>query len=313
MRNLEHIISQVRKQTENEDVSDFVGISDAEFIQYLNDAQHRLQGLILSQHPKVFLAENIQDVVSGQESYTLPSDTFLANKVHNVEYSSTGAEDDYYSLEEATLKKRNPGVDGSPSHYIRMSGKILLSPQPTGSGKIRITYAQRVRELDVRSAKIKEVPTISSSGTWTITLDNANLTTKLDSFKEHDYICIVDKEGKSIVKNIPFDYSASNPSSQLITLSAHTVGTEDSSILDGHYIVGGKDTTTHGDLPRSVERYLIAYCAWKILKRDSSVDSTEAQTELQGIAQEIVNSYALISDDIQYVPQLTSWDDWSMV
>ena len=153
---------------------------------------------------------------------------------------------------------------------------------------------------------------ISSSGDWTIELDNANLTTNLDSFKEHDYICIVDKEGNSIVKNISFNYTASNPSSASITLSAHTVGTDDSSILAGHYIVGGKDTTTHGDLPRSVERYLIAYCAWKILKRDSSVDSAEAQTELQGIAQEIVNSYALISDDVQFVPQLTSWDDWSM-
>jgi hypothetical protein len=309
MRNLEHIISQVRKQTENEDVSDFVGIQDSEFIQYLNDAQHRLQGLILSVHPKVFLAENVQSVVSGQESYILPSDTYLDNKVHNVEYSSTGAEDDYYSLEEATLKKRNPGVDGSPSHYIRMSGKILLSPQPTGSGKLRVTYAQRVRELDIRLAKVKTAATVSSSGTWTIELDNANLTTNLSSLSQHDYACVVDKEGKSIVKNIPIVSTIST----LMTLDAHTVGIDDSSILANHYIVGGKDTTTHGDLPRSVERYLIAYCAWKILKRDSSVDSAEAQNELQGIAQEIVNSYALISDDVQYVPQLTSWDDWSMV
>jgi hypothetical protein len=309
MRNLEHIINQVRKQTENEDVSDFVGIQDSEFIQYLNDAQHRLQGLILSVHPKVFLAENVQSVVSGQESYILPSDTYLDNKVHNVEYSSTGAEDDYYSLEEATLKKRNPGVDGSPSHYIRMSGKILLSPQPTGSGKLRVTYAQRVRELDTRKAKVSASATISSSAQWTISLDNASLTTDTDSLSEHDYICVVDKEGNSVVKNIPI----AAISSSTLTLEAHTVSSEDTSILEGHYIVGGKDTTTHGDLPRSVERYLIAYCAWKILKRDSSVDSTEAQTELQGIGQEIVNSYALISDDVQYVPQLTSWDDWSMV
>ena len=104
--------------------------------------------------------------------------------------------------------------------------------------------------------------------------------------------------------------------SALITCAAHTVSTADgesaSDILANHYIVGGKDTTTHGDLPRSVERYLISYCAWKILKRDSSVDSSEAQLELQALIQEIVNSYAMISDDVQYIPQLTSWDDWSV-
>ena len=78
------------------------------------------------------------------------------------------------------------------------------------------------------------------------------------------------------------------------------------------YIIGGKDVTTHGELPRSVERYLIAYCSWKILKRDSSVDSSEAQLELAAIAQEIINSYALISDDVQFIPKLNSWDDWSL-
>ena len=27
--------------------------------------------------------------------------------------------------------------------------------------------------------------------------------------------------------------------------------------------------------------------------------------------EEIVKSYAVISDDVQYIPQLNSWDDWS--
>ena len=194
--------------------------------------------------------------------------------------------------------------------YIRMSGKILLSPQPSGTGKLRITYAARVRELDIRRAKVEVAPTISSSGSWTIALDNANLTTDITSLEEHDYICVIDKEGKSIVKNMPI----TSVTSELMTLEAHTVDSEsgetNTSITDAHYIVGGKDTTSHGDLPRSVERYIISYCAWKILKRDSSVDSAEAQSELQGLASEIVNSYALISDDVQFVPQLNSWDDW---
>ena len=28
---------------------------------------------------------------------------------------------------------------------------------------------------------------------------------------------------------------------------------------------------------------------------------------------EIVKSYAMISDDIQFIPQLNSWDDWKLI
>lgn len=349
MRYLQRLIDQIRKQTENEDVSDFVGIKDSEFVQYINDAQHRLQGLIAAQHPKVFLEENIQNVVDDQEKYDLPSDCFLDNKVHNVEYSSNGEEDGYYTLEETSLKRKNSGVQGSPTHYIRMSGKILLSPQPSGAGKIKITYIKKVKELDLRRALVSykneantaTSSTISNSQRWKIHLDYAAFTTDTDSLKEHDYICVVDHEGNSIVKNIKlasegFCYDKSFETNTTRSACALDGGTWDDSgvknyylvcephtidsnsgetatvIPEGAYIIGGKDITSHCELPRSVERYLIAYCAWKILKRDSSVDSKEAEIELGAMAKEIVNSYALISDDVQFIPQLNSWDDWSV-
>tara|TARA_B100000131_G_scaffold294339_1_gene310371 strand:+ start:2343 stop:3392 length:1050 start_codon:yes stop_codon:yes gene_type:complete len=348
MRYLKRIIEQVRKQTENEDVSDFVGIQDSEFVQYINDAQHRLQGLIAAQHPRVFLDEHIIDITSGTESYDLPTDTFLNNKVHNVEYSSTGNNDDYYTLEQTTLKRRNSGITGSPSHYIRMAGKVLLSPQPTGSGKLRITYVKKVKELDLRRAQVhykdangtEVTNSISTSQRWKIHLDYAAFTTEIDSLREHDYISVVDAEGKSIVKNIKVasegacllnfetrttksncenaggTWETSGVQNTYIVCEPHTIDTNAgetaTSIPEGAYLIGGRDSSSHSELPRSVERYLIAYCSWKILKRDSSVDSAEAQVELAALAQEIINSYALISDDVQFIPQLNSWDDWSL-
>lgn len=314
MRNLKYIISQVRKQTENEDVSDFVGISDSEFIQYLNDAQHRLQAVIIAKHPKVFLKEKIITAVSEQEVYSLPSDCYLGNKIHNIEYSVSGNEDDYYVLEETTLKRRNSGVTGSPSKYIRSAGKFLVTPQGATGGKFRLTYAQKVRELDIQRAQLALVPDISSSDQWTISLDNTTLTTDRASLLEHEYICIVDKHGKSILENIPL--ADINTVGTTMTLDAHTIDSENgesaSDLAVGQFIVGGKDTTTHGDLPRSIERYLISYCAWKVLKRDSSVDSNEAIQELTQMEIEIIESYALISDDVQFIPQLNSWNDWSV-
>ena len=303
MRYVKHIIDQVRKQTENDEVTEFTGIQDSEFLQYLNDAQHSLQALITQQYPEVFIREEIIQAVGGQERYDLPSDCYLGNKVVNVEFSGSGSEDDFYIIEEESLKRRVPGVSSSPLRYIRQDGQILITPQPQSGGKIRVTYVKRIKELDLRRAKITEAPTISSINNWSISIKDTNL----DSLSEHEYICIVDKRGNTIAKNLGIE----SVSSDSINLDPHTSPSDELTIQENHFIVGGKDSTTHGEFDRSVERYMIAYCAWKILKRDSSIDSQEAIQELSLMAKDIVASYGAISDDVRLIPQLNSWDDWS--
>ena len=305
MRYVKYLIDQVRKQTENDEHTDFTGIQDSEFLQYINDAQHELQATIVHQHPRVFMEETTLTAVAGQERYDLPSDCYLGNKVHNVEYSSTGQEADFYTLDEDTLKRRDSGITGSPSNYIRLAGQILLSPQPQSAGILRINYVKRIRELDLRRAEVNTTATSSTSAGWTLDLNQSSLLTDTESLQEHDYICVVDKEGKTILANIPLEQASGNQ----LSLGAVSSVT---SIPAGSFIVGGKDSSTHGDFDRSVERYIISYCAWKILKRDSSVDSVEATQELERMKSEIIKTYAMISDDIQMIPQLNSWEDWSI-
>jgi hypothetical protein len=315
MRRLELIIKQIRRQTENEEFDSFVGISDEEFIQYVNDAQNNLQAKIIQQHPRVFIKEKIIDAVSGQESYTLPIDCFLNNKVHNVEYSPTGDEDDYYVLQEDTIKSRNPGVTGSPVKYIRMSAKLLMVPYPQSSGKIRLNYVERLRSLDKRRAQLGEEAasgyvTLNADGTnQTLNLDESILDVDTDSIGENDYVCIVDSKGNQLATALEV---VSCNSSQLVVKSTSDTVSVSSQVPKGSYIVLGPDASTHSELDETVERYLISYCAWKILKRDSSVDSQEATLELTEMLREIVASYAIISDDVQFIPQLNSWDDWSV-
>ena len=308
MRSLTKLIDQIRKQTENDEVTDYTGIKDSEFIQYLNDAQYHLQSAIVHSHPNVFIAEKVVDATGDQEKYDLPSDCFLGNKVHNVEYSSTGREEDFYVLQQDTIKSRASGVTGYPARYIRRSGHILLAPEPQSGGKIRINYVKRLRELTTKKAIVKEDVTINSSSQFSILLDD-DFETDIYSLENTDTICIVDSKGNSIVKNI--EIVAADATS--ITCKAHTVEQgEVSTIPQGASITDGENTTTHSELDISVERFLIAYCAWKILKRDSSIDSTEAMQELQLMQQEIIKSYALITDDVTFIPQLNSWDDWSL-
>lgn len=309
MKSVSQLINQIRKQTENEEVSAFTGIQDSEFIQYINDGQYMIQAAIAHQHPNVFVKEIEINAIQDQEKYDLPGDCYLGNKVYNVEYSPTGEEDDYYILEQDTIKRRNPGVSGSPVKYIRLSGQILLTPQPQTGGKIRINYIKRLRELDIRSAKVLSDVAVNASSQFTINLDQSTFTTLTESLQEHEFICVVDKLGNNVVKNIEIVSIAAGQ----IVCQAHSIEADDvATIPAGSFITGGRFSTTHSDLSVESERYLIAYAAWKILKRDSSVDSQEAVQELETMAQEIVKTYALISDDIQFIPQLNSWDDWSV-
>ena len=98
MRNVELLIKHVRKQTENEAESGFEGITDMEFVQYMNDASIQCKSAIVQTHPRVFIKERVLTAVVGQERYDIPHDAYLKNKVHNVEYSPTGDEDDYRSI-----------------------------------------------------------------------------------------------------------------------------------------------------------------------------------------------------------------------
>jgi len=316
MRRLELIIKQIRRQTENEEFDSFVGISDEEFVQYINDAQNNIQAKIIQQHPRVFIKEKVLTAVSGKEKYDLPIDCFLNNKVHNVEYSPTGDEDDYYVLEEDTIKYRNPGVTGNPVKYIRLSGQVLLTPQPQGSGTIRLNYAKRLRSLDKRRAQIGETSpglgyvTLNTGGTdQTLNLVASSISVDRDSIGENDYVCIVDSKGKQLATAL--EVVSCNNDTLVVKSTTDTVSLS-SQIPKGSYVVLGPDASTHSELDETVERYLISYCSWKILKRDSSVDSQEAMMELTEMLREIVASYAMISDDVQFIPQLNTWDDWSV-
>lgn len=310
MRNVELLIKQVRRQTENEEVNGFEGIEDIEFIQYMNDAQYMLQSAIVQSHPRVFIKERVLTAIPGQERYDIPLDAYLRNKVHNVEYSHSGREEDYYVLSEDTIKRRNPGISGSPVKYIRMSGQLLLTPQPMENGKIRINYVQSLRRLNKRVAKVSS-GTISSTNQFTISLDSV-FGTDVESLDEYEYFCVVDKEGNRIVNDIQIVSTSLTD----IVCEPHIVNTleneTNTSIQAGHYIIPGRHSTSHGDLADEVERYVMAYCAWKILKRDSSVDSSEQENELSMMLQDISASYKLVTDDVVHIPQLNGWDDWSI-
>jgi len=307
MRRIDYLITDVRLQTENEDFSDTVGISDTEFLRFINEGQDRLQARIAQQHNSIFLSESTYNIVGSQESYTLPSDIFLGNRVTQVDYSPSSDTTKYMPLAPATLRTRNSGT-GTPASYIRQSGTILVNPVSSSStGLLRVTYHKKLAKLDIRRGSIL---TFTDSGTQVTALSLDVTTDSVDTTAtdKDNFLCIVGRDGTIKMKNIEYD-SISGTTGVVTLTASHTYETGETLAI-GDYIVVGKDTTTHSELPDHVERYLIAYASWKILKRDSSVDYTEQESELSNMEQEIVETYADISDDIYQIPEVNDDEAW---
>jgi len=310
-RRVDYLITDVRSSTENQDFSDNIGIGDDEFLRYINDAQFRIQSLITQQHPNIFLTESIIDVVNNQESYTLPTDIYMGNKVVQLEYSITGGADDYYPLRADVLRNRTSAGKGSPDFYIRKGGKFLVHPVPT-SGTFRITYVHRLPRLDIMRGEVSAV--VLDNVTKTITSLAFNVSTSTVDTTELGKslrLSIVDTEGNVQMKNIKFD--TINASTGDVTINSSFTFSEGEVISVGDKAVGGQNSSTHSQLDEMVERYLIAYATMKILERDSSSDIQVQSSILGQMERDIVAAYAELDDDINEIPDiLDSESQWEI-
>lgn len=303
MKRIDFILNQARKQTENEEFSDTTGIGDDEIIQYINDAQYRLLSKITATHPTVFVKEG--DLIQTQtnvESYDLPDDILLENRVTSVEYSDTGEIDDFIRLRPLTMVERARGETGFPEGYIRRSGKVLLSPIPSDStGFLRVNYVRRIAELDKRRGRVLSVTLDSGSNQITaLTLDVTDGTFDSDELNNQDFITVVDKKGNQ--KMIAVEIDSVDANTGVVTISSGFTYQSGETIEVGNYVLRGEDSSTHSELPKICERYLVAYVAFKLLKRDSSEDAFEQLNELTSIENDIVDAFSDVSDDVMDIP-----------
>jgi hypothetical protein len=300
MRNVSLLITQARRATENVEVTDSAGISDEEFLQYANDAQDQIQSVVSTDFPDVFQDEELIDAVIGQEEYNIPEFAILGNRVDMVEYSETGQNNDYHRLPKTSHLERFSGTSSYPMMYIRRSNKILLQPQPSNNGVIRVLYQKQAPRIDKRRAKVSAV-TLTSNSITSLTLDT---TVEIDdsALLEEGYVSVVNKDGE--IKMIKIPVTAIDTTTGIVTVEAGFTFEAGETIEVGNYLLRGKRSTTHSELPVICERYLIAYMNWKILKRDSSNDSDEAGQELGALLQDIVAAFKQPDGDVNLVPIL---------
>ncbi len=304
MRRLDFLLDLARSQTENDEFSDSTGIPNKELIQHANDAQYRMLSLITAKHQTIFVKESADiPVTTDQEQYDLPDDVFLENRISSVEYSHTNLDRDFFKLEPLLLIERRPGSSGFPSGYIRRSGKILLRPIPSSStGKLRINYVRRIAELDLRRGRILSVTLDNNTNQVTaLTLDVSESNFDAETLVQQDFICAVNKLGVQQMSRISVDSIDANTG--VVTLDSSYTFDDGETLTVGDYITNGFDSSTHSELPKICERYIIAYITWKLFKRDSSEDGFEQRNEIKSMETDILEAFGDTTDDIINIPE----------
>lgn len=302
LRRLDLLISEAREETENKEFTATTGISDEEFIRYANDGQMELQQAISNTHPDVFQEES--DPISAiGESISIPSDAFLGNRIDYVEFSDDGSENNYRQLKQGRLSERRPGVNSTPSYYIRRSGILLLQPQPDSpGGVVRITYQKRLPSLDIRRAQVGAVTLGSDSITslildTTVNFDQENLVTD-------NFMTVIGRDGTIKMKGIEFDDISA--STGIVTITSGFTFDTGETIEVGDYVVRGSCATTHSQLADVCEPFIVSFMQWRALKRDSSSDASGKGQELAQMRASIIDSFSQTDSDVDYVTILDS-------
>jgi len=303
LRRVDLLVNECRTQTGNEDFSENAGISDEQIIAYINRGQERLQSLIFAVNPEMFLTESTISTTANTNSYDVPSLAYIKGRVQLVEYTSISSDStQYYQLDQAPLNEKREWMQGEPCYYIRRGTNLLIYPIPqTSNGLLKVTYQKTLPKLDKRRGTV--LSAVLDSGTSTITTLTMDVNEFLDTITplNNGLITIVDTYGSIKMKGIPI--TAINETTGVVTVASFTYASGET-ISAGDFMVTGNYNTTHSELSDMCERYLIEYACYKIYKQDSNSDSVGSTEELQAIERDIVDSYAMTDNDIDYIPIL---------
>ena len=310
------LINEIRESTENEEFDETLGLSEEEVLKFINQAQNRLHSKIVAMHKQTFAEEKVINSVANQESYSLFFNSYLKNYISAVEFSATGSADDYYPLRPTSSHNRNTGSNGYPNYYFIRAGKFYILPTPNNSsGKFRVTHIKRPLNLDKRRGLIVASGFDSATSPTYIDMTFVNgQTVDQNQLERYSYVTVVDKFGNQKIANILVDSwnlgTGTGDTRISISSSADMELVNSVGIADGDYVISGDNSSTHLEWSPEVERYLQIFAEFKILKRDSSVDSQEQFQELSEIEQDILDGYSELSDDINEIPDINDSEDW---
>jgi hypothetical protein len=294
MRRVEQLITQIRRATENTRVGTADGLSDEEFVQYLNDAQEAIQAAILGEHATLFQVDKTY-TVSGAESYTMPTDIYGGQAAVTVFWSPDGSNGSWVKLHQARAVERI-SAQGRPYQYIVRGNSFLLEPYPT-SGYVRLTYNRQLRRLDKRRA------TVSSRALGGTSLTALTIGGSL--FVQADYdlypsLSVVDSQGVVLMSGVTYS-AVSAPG--VVSLDPTTFAAQTGETCPvGAYVCLGTNASPTSELPEIGEKLLLKMASRMILDRDSSNDRQTFKEDEMDMLRQIVSFYGDVTQDLDEIP-----------
>lgn len=323
MRRTDLLVKEVLRMTENEDAQEEdSGLTKSEVVQYINEAQDRLQSRISRSHPKIFVTENFIDIVADQEAYDLPNDIYMGTRIIMIENKVGSQNTDYRKISSESIFSRNTASSTFSGrfpqfYYMRRGSQVLINPIPASAetNGLRITYEKKLPDLDIRRGLVDSA-VLSGISPTSITISVSPSLSK-DSIlnidgeavlNEIDFITVVDRDGVIQMQAIPIDKF--DATSGVITMTSGFTAQTGETVVAGNYIVGGKVSTSHSELQDMCERYLITYATSEILKRDTAVELHQLQLiKLREMERDIVDAYRQPDNDLLTLPVHDLWED----
>lgn len=309
IRRTEFLVTDIREATDNERVGTSDGIADELFIRWLNVAQNEIYNQINDLSSEVFTKQATISITQGTEEYPLESDQHLLCDIVSMEYTQepTATNPYYYPLANRSLQERN-SQRGLPAFYIPRGSSFLLDPIPDSTtGQVRVNYKFLLPIIDKRRAQVSAVTLNSGNRTITALTLSAltDLTLTNAKFTRSDFICVVDKDGIIKMKAIP--YSAVNTGTGSVTVVSGFSYESGESITVNDYVVLGRYSSSHCQLPHICEDLLIEYGSLRAFHKDSS-DDANLQAQLSSSMRDmIMKRFSKPSRDLIPIP-ITNYD-----
>lgn len=255
MRYISELIRQVRNDSSFKLFTSGTGIQDIEIVDLLNHGQTIAVSKITqasgAQAP--FQKEVIISVSGGVSNYFTKGLLLHNLKVIDVQFKAESSQK-FLDLEKSTI--REIGKAGAPKYqWALQNGDIVVEvPESVVISELKIIYENKPLALAQRAGIIisgsgKDGQLLAMNINYMTNFSDANFNADIDR-----YVCVVDKDGKLLMRNIPYK----NISSGVFALDAFAYETGETADI-GDYVVIGKDSSTHTSLGSEFEVYLVYF------------------------------------------------------
>lgn len=318
MKRLDHLITDIRELTGNEQYGAAEGVRDRTIIKALNEGHRLIQGSILRNIASCTLFDEraVFSLVAQQSDYILPGVSgyagtpvlagipFGGQSVRMVEYTCTGNDSDYAPLRSGAFFEGTSYVADPPSSYYVRDRRVCLSPTPNSSSKkIRVTYPSRVCDLDIPRGTVTDV---NDAGGYYTDLEISGVVTSSDDDTELGrarYLSIESPTGDLIYPAIQGSW---NSTTKVWTITDSTAPTTSGTISTGadYVVVIGQRGSAFLDsrLPLEAEDFISLFAQLRLLRLDSSIDVKDVKEELTAIENNILISLGGAKMDLEPIP-----------